>query len=173
MDKLIFILGASGSGKTTNVKNIETKYPDKYYFAYFDQPKVPSVEEVQEKYGGWENWGIARTNEWIKKIKEDFLENRITIFDVQTKPENFENACRDFGITNYVVILLDCSDEERKKRLTQRDQPHLINDSLLEWAHFLRNQANNKNYIIIENTELTVEEGFKKVEEKVEELSQN
>ena len=56
MKKIIFILGASGSGKTTNVKNIENKYGDKYYFVYFDQPKVPSVEEVQEKHGGWENW---------------------------------------------------------------------------------------------------------------------
>lgn len=173
MKKIIFILGASGSGKTTNVKNIENKYGDKYYFAYFDQPKVPSVEEVQEKYGGWENWGIERTNEWIKKIKEDYLENRITIFDVHTKPENFENACNNFGITDYVVILLDCSDDERKKRLTERGQPHLINDSLLEWAQFLRNEAKNKNYIIIDNTEFSIEEGFKKVEDKVEELSKN
>lgn len=171
MKKLIFILGASGSGKTTNVKNIETKYPDKYHFAYFDQPKVPSVEEVQEKYGGWENWGIERTNEWVKKIKENYIENRVTIFDVHTKPENIENACKDFDITDYVVILLDCLDDERKKRLIERGQPHLINDSLLEWAQFLRNEAINKNYIIINNTALTVEEGLKKVEEKVEELS--
>jgi hypothetical protein len=171
MKKLIFILGASGSGKTTNVKNIETKHPDKYHFAYFDQPKVPSVEEVQEKYGGWENWGIERTNDWVKKIRESYIENKVTIFDVHTKPENIENACRDFGITNYIVILLDCSDDERKKRLTERGQPHLINDSLFEWAQFLRKEAENKNYIVIENTGLTVEEGFRKVEEKVEELS--
>jgi dephospho-CoA kinase len=171
MKKLIFILGSSGSGKTTNVKNIESKYPNKYYFAYFDQPRVPSVEEVQEKHGGWENWGIERTNEWIKKIKESYIKNKITIFDVHTKPENIENACKDFGITNYVVILLDCSDDERKKRLIKRGQHHLINDSLLEWAQFLRNEAINKDYIIIDNTELTIEEGFKKVKDKIEELS--
>jgi adenylate kinase family enzyme len=70
MKKLIFILGASGSGKTTNVKNIENKYSDKYHFGYFDQPKVPSNEEVMEKYGDWENWGIERTHEWIKKLKK-------------------------------------------------------------------------------------------------------
>lgn len=173
MKKLIFILGASGSGKTTNVKTIENKYPDKYHFAYFDQPKVPSVEEVQENYGGWEKWGIERTNEWIKKIKESYVENKVTIFDVHTKPENIENACKDFGITDYVVILLDCSDDERKRRLTERGQAHLINDSLLEWAGFLRQEAVNKNYIVINNTELTVEEGFKKVEDTIKELSKN
>lgn len=173
MKKLIFVLGASGSGKTTNVKNIETKYPDKYHFAYFDQPRVPSAEEVLEKYGGWDNWGIERTNEWIKKIKENYIENRITIFDVHTKPENFENACKNFDITDYVVILLDCSDDERKKRLTERGQPHLINDSLFDWAHFLRNEAINKNYIIIDNTKLTLEDGGKKVESIIEELSKN
>lgn len=171
MNKLIFILGASGSGKTTNVKNLETKYPNKYHFAYFDQPKVPSGEEVVEKYGGWENWGIQRTNEWVKKIKENYIEQRITIFDVHTKPDNIENACRNFGITDYVVILLNCSNDERKKRLLERGQPHLINDSLLEWAQFLRNEAVARNYIVIDNTKLTLEEGLTKVEEKVEELS--
>ncbi|MBP7831957.1 MAG: AAA family ATPase [Candidatus Pacebacteria bacterium] len=173
MNKLIFILGASGSGKTTNVKNIEAKYPDKYHFAYFDQPKVPSAGEVEEKHGGWEKWGIERTNEWVKKIKENYIESRVTLFDVHTKPENIENACKDFNITDYAVILLDCSDDERKKRLTDRGQPHLINDSLFEWAQFLRNEAFNKNYIIIDNTELTEVEGLKKVQEKVEELSIN
>jgi dephospho-CoA kinase len=171
MKKVIFILGASGSGKTTNVKNIENKYSDKYYFAYFDQPKVPSVEEVQEKHGGWENWGIERTNEWVKKIKENYIEERVTIFDVHTKPQNIENACNDFGIIDYVVILLDCSDDERKKRLIERGQPHLINDSLLEWAQFLRDEAVKRDYIVIENTGLTLEDGLKKVENKVEELS--
>jgi dephospho-CoA kinase len=173
MKKLIFILGASGSGKTTNVKNIESKYPNKYHFGYFDQPKVPFEQEVKEKYGSWENWGIERTNEWIKKIKEDYIKNRVTIFDVHTKPENIEDACTNFDITNYVVILLDCADEERKKRLIERGQSHLINDSLLKWAQFLRNEAINKNFIIIDNTALTVEEGLKKFEDKVEELSKD
>lgn len=173
MKKLIFILGASGSGKTTNVKNIETKHPGKYFFAYFDQPKVPSGDEVKEQYGDWENWGIQRTNEWVSKIKNEYIENKVTIFDVHTKPINLENACRDFGITDYVVILLDCSDDERKERLMERGQPHLINDSLLSWAQFLRDEGKKKGYIVIDNTDLIVEEGLKKVEEKVEELSGN
>ena len=173
MKKLFFILGASGSGKTTNVKRIEIKYPDKYHFCYFDWPRVPSLDEVKEKYGNWEAWGIKRTNEWIKRIKENYIENKVTIFDVHTQPINIENACKEFGITDFVVILLDCSDSERKKRLTERGQPKLINDSLLTWAQFLREEGVKKNYIIIDNTELTPEEGFKKIEEKIKELSGN
>jgi uridine kinase len=69
MEKIIFILGASGSGKTTTVENIESENPDKYFFAYFDQPKVPSEEEIKKEYKDWENWGIQRTNEWFNKIK--------------------------------------------------------------------------------------------------------
>lgn len=164
MKKLIFILGASGSGKTTLVKNIETKYPNEYYFGYFDQPKVPSEEEVKEKYGDWNNWGIERTNEWVKRIRENYLESRVTIFDVHTQPVNIENACREFDITNYDVILLDCSDEERKRRLIKRGQPHLINDSLLTWAQLLRDEGIKRHYTIIDNTELTPEEGLKKIE---------
>ena len=69
MKKIIFVLGASGSGKTTTVEYIESENPDKYFFAYFDQPKVPSEEEIEKQYGNWENWGIQRTNEWLDKIK--------------------------------------------------------------------------------------------------------
>lgn len=171
MKKLIFILGASGSGKTTLVKNIEAKNPDKYYFCYFDQPGVPSEEEVKEKYGNWETWGIERANEWINRIKKDYIENKITIFDVHTQPINIEKACKDFGIIDYTVILLDCSDDERKKRLTQRGQPELITDSLLVWAQLLREESIKRNYIVIDNTELTPQEVLKKVEVKIEELS--
>lgn len=171
MKKLIFILGASGSGKTTIVKKIEVKYPDRYYFCYFDQPRVPSEGEVKEKYGDWFAWGIYRTNEWVKKIKENYIENRVTLFDVHTQPVNIDNACKEFGIEDYAVILLDCSDEERKKRLTERGQPELITDSLLSWARFLREDALKRNYIIIDNTELTPEEGFEMVHSNIEELT--
>jgi gluconate kinase len=164
MEKIIFILGASGSGKTTTVENIESENPDKYFFAYFDQPKVPSEEEIEKQYGNWENWGIQRTNEWLDKIKNK-NKDRVTIFDIQTKPENIENACKKFEITDYAIIILDCSDDERKKRLIERGQPYLINDSLLDWAQFLRNEANDNDYIIIDNTELTKKEGFQKVKE--------
>lgn len=170
MKKLIFILGASGSGKTTSVRNIQAKYPDRYYFAYFDQPEVPSTEEVQKKYGNWENWGIQRTSDWIKKIRSEYIENRDTIFDIHTNPVNITNFCKEFGIINYTVILLDCSDEERKKRLTQRGQPHLINDSLFNWAQLLRDEAIKRNYIVIDNTELTLEKGLQHIEQKIEEI---
>lgn len=170
MKKLIFILGASGSGKTTVVKKLEDKYPNEYYFAYFDQPRVPSQEEVKEKYGDWFAWGIERTNEWVKKIKDNYIQTRVTIFDVHTQPANIDNACKEFGINDYSVILLDCSDDERKKRLTERGQPHLINDSLLTWAQFLRKEGVNRNYSIIDNTTLTPEQGFEKVESTIEEL---
>ena len=170
MKKLIFILGASGSGKTTLIKNIEIEKPDKYYFCYFDKPGAPSSEEVKEKYGGWEQWAIDRTNSWVKLAKENYLETRITLFDVHTHPINIENACKEFGITDYAVILLDCSDDERKKRLTERGQPHLINDSLLTWAQTLRDEAAIRKYIIIDNTNITKEECVREVEAKIGEL---
>jgi len=164
MKKIIFVLGASGSGKTTTVEYIESENPDKYFFAYFDQPKVPSEEEIEKQYGNWENWGIQRTNEWLDKIKNK-NKDRVTIFDIQTKPENIENACKKFEITDYAIIILDCSNEERKKRLIERGQPNLINDSLFDWAQFLRDEACKNDYIIIDNTELIKKKGFKKVKE--------
>jgi len=171
MKKLICILGASGSGKTSNVEKLELKYRDEYCFAYFDKLGVPSEQEVKEKYGDWESWGIQRTNDLMGKIKNEYIQNKTVIFDVHTKPVNIEKACEMFEIGECEVILLDCSDDERKERLLKRKQPHLINKSLFEWAEFLRNEARERGYIIIDNTNLTPEEGFKKIEELVQKNS--
>jgi ABC-type lipoprotein export system ATPase subunit len=54
--KLYFIIGASGSGKTTIVKTLENNYPNTYKIVYFDSIGVPSVTEMKAKYNGPEEW---------------------------------------------------------------------------------------------------------------------
>lgn len=156
MKKLFFVIGASGAGKTTAVKHIEAdKNLKGFVFCYFDSIGVPPEKEMIEKYGSGEGWQKASTERWIKKAKEEYLEKSNVILDAQTRPSFIEEACKKNGITNYEVILLDCTDDERTSRLIKRNHRELANEQMMNWAKYLRTESKKLGYRIIDNTDLT------------------
>lgn len=167
MNKLFFIIGASGAGKTTSVKALETRKLPQYKFLYFDSIGVPSFEEMQTKFGGPEEWQKIKTTEWVKKIKEEFLSHTHVVFDGQTRPSFIEEACVKNEIHFYEVILIDCSDEERKKRLIERGQIELADQNMMNWAQYLREESKQRNYRILDNTQLTPAETLRKLLELI------
>ncbi|GAB6091681.1 nSTAND3 domain-containing NTPase [Spirochaeta dissipatitropha] len=59
---IYFITGASGVGKTTLVANLKNQYSEKAWdFFHFDSIGVPSLEEMEEKYGSGSEWQKAMT----------------------------------------------------------------------------------------------------------------
>ena len=54
--KIYFIIGASGSGKTTALKNFEKNMPKSCTLLHFDSIGVPSFEEMEKEYGTIEEW---------------------------------------------------------------------------------------------------------------------
>ncbi len=158
MNKIFFVIGASGAGKTTAVKNIEKDHPDKFNFCYFDTIGVPSDEEMVKQFGSAEEWQRVTTEKWVRNIKDKFVESKTTILDGQTRPSFIDEACAKAGVTNYEVILFDCSDEERKQRLVNRGHPELANEQMMNWAQYLRNDSNKRGYELIDNTNMTQEE---------------
>lgn len=165
-------MGASGSGKTFALKRIEKESPEKYTICHFDSLGVPSEAEVQEKWGGWDTWVKMRADEWIQIILKKHLNTQTTILDGQFRPEHIETICEKNGIKDYAVILIDCSDEERTRRLQERDQPELANETLPIWAKFLRDEYGKKGFTIIDNTFLSEEEGIGALKEALNRLSQ-
>jgi adenylate kinase family enzyme len=158
MNKIYFIIGASGAGKTTAVKHIQKRSPQDFQFCFFDSVGVPPVEDMIKMFGSQEGWQRAGTDHWIKIIKENYLDTRPAILDGQTRGSFIEEACRENGIASYEVILFDCSDEERRARLKRRNQSELANEQMMNWAKYLRNEAKQKGYKIIDNTHFTEEE---------------
>ena len=155
MSKIYFIIGASGSGKTTAVKNIEKTNPDDFQYCYFDSVGVPSNEEMIKKFGSGDNWQKTNTNYWVKKMKEG---DKPAILDGQTRPSFIEEACKENSVISFEVILFDCSDEVRKQRLVDRGHPELANEQMMNWAKYLREESLLRGYSIIDNTNLTQEE---------------
>jgi dephospho-CoA kinase len=120
MKKIFFVTGASGSGKTTVVKALDRVCFPEFKIIYFDSIGVPSLDEMNAKYNGPEEWQKIKTNEWVKTIKETLIDDKHVIFDGQIRPIFIQEACLKNEMRAYEVILFDCSDEERKRRLVER-----------------------------------------------------
>ena len=158
MKKLFIVNGASGVGKTTAVKNVRKNNPEGIEFLFFDKIGVPSTEEMNEKFGGPEEWQRQATQTWIKKIKDEVLKSKDAVLDGQIRPGFIDEACKKENITNYEVILFDCSDGERTKRLIDRGQGNLANEGMMNWAKYLIKESILRKYTIVDNTDFTQEQ---------------
>ncbi len=105
---------------------------------------------------------------WVKKIKEEYLENNKVILDTQSRPSFIKEACEKNEILDYKIILIDCSDEERKRRLIdERKSPELANEQMMNWAKYLREKCVENNCNILDNTNLSKEETLIKLLELI------
>ena len=158
MKKLFFLVGASGSGKTTAAKELEKQCIPHLKILYFDSIGVPSMEGMEKEHGGPEEWQKAKTNEWVQIIKRDFLPNTHILFDGQTRPSFIEEACYENEVKDFKVILFDCSDSERERRLAARGQQNLADENMMNWARFLRRECRDRECLIIDNTTMQIKE---------------
>ncbi|MGC1879231.1 MAG: AAA family ATPase [Rhabdochlamydiaceae bacterium] len=158
MKKILFLIGASGSGKTTTLKKLERQGLANFKILHFDSIGVPSMQEMEAQYGSPEEWQKAKTSEWVSIIKKDFLPNINILFDGQTRPSFIEKACHENGIAEFEIILFDCSDDERKRRLIERGQSNLADENMMNWAKYLRKECQDRGYLIIDNTSMKIEE---------------
>ncbi len=163
MNKFIFITGASGSGKTTLLNEIEKSNLLDLEFFYFDRLGIPTKEEMEKQYDSQENWQRETTISWIKDIKEKHLQNKSIVLDRQARLSFIIEAFKKNDISNFEIVLLDCSDEEREKRLIERGHPELANFDMMNWAKYLRNEALENNVTIIDTTNLSIEEAQEKL----------
>jgi len=170
MNKIIFIIGASGSGKTTLVKKLEKEESAHFRVLYFDSIQVPSFEEMQERYGGPEEWQRVKTIEWVEEIKKNWLPIQSVVLDGQTRPSFIEEACQKNEISEFEIILLDCSDDERKRRLIDRGDNNLADVHMMRWAEYLRKECQNRGYCIIDTTHLTIKEVLSELSEFLHEV---
>lgn len=167
MNKLYSINGASGAGKTTAVKELEKQGLDNTTFLYFDDIGVPSFDDMVKEYGSPEEWQKQTTTKWLEVIKDKYIENSNVVLDLQSRGSFIDQACSRVGIQNYEVILFDVGDSVREQRLVEREQPGLMDENMRNWSLFLKEEAMEKEYEIIDTSEMRVSEVVEKLREKI------
>ena len=158
MNRLIFVTGASGSGKTTAIKQLEETTNDTYTFFYFDSLGVPTPEEMEKQYGSGEEWQRQTTNYWTKKMMKE-PDNLVPVLGGQMRLSFITEACNANSVSEFIIILVDCDDEARRARLVGRGQAELANEQMMNWARYLRDEASVLEHaVILDNSAMTVDQ---------------
>jgi len=138
---LVILTGASGSGKTAIADAVASRYAGLVDVYHFDHLGVPPLEQMLVQYGSGEAWQRATTFQWMARLAA-MPRGECTLFEGQMRLSFVIDAAAAARITDYALILVDCDDAIRKRRLTtDRSSPDLANASMMNWAKSLRDEA--------------------------------
>ncbi|HEV2704119.1 MAG TPA: AAA family ATPase [Steroidobacteraceae bacterium] len=138
----VVLIGASGSGKTTIARAIAQRRAGEVEVFYFDSIGVPAEAQMITECGSSEQWQRAKTIEWMAKLAPRVGPGRRLLFEGQTRLAFLTEGAAAAGGVAFVPILVDCDDATRASRLQlERQQPELANETMMNWARFLRRQA--------------------------------
>jgi dephospho-CoA kinase len=150
---LIVLTGASGSGKTTLGRAIAARRAGEIAVHFFDSVGVPSVEQMIAEYGSGEGWQRAKTVEWMHRLAPSVRSGRNVLLEGQARIAFLNEAVAAAGLVQYRIILIDCDDATRTHRLVaERGQPELANPTMLDWASFLRDEAERGGHEILDTS---------------------
>jgi shikimate kinase len=150
----VILIGASGSGKTAIAHAIASHYSREIQVYHFDHIGVPPAQQMIAEYGSGEAWQRAKTLEWIAKLASAVTGTGGVLFEGQTRPSFLAEAAA-MGNIKYTLILIDCDDRTRARRLLHdRHQPELVTDDMMNWARYLRREAQAHGYEILDTSAL-------------------
>jgi hypothetical protein len=140
--RLVILTGASGSGKTAIANAIKSAHAGFIDVLHFDFVGVPSSEAMVAGWGSGEAWQRAMTLAWMARIAGMRRHARAVLFEGQMRLAFVRAGLSASGIASANLILVDCDDETRTRRLvTNRSQPELADATMMNWAAFLRREA--------------------------------
>lgn len=126
MQKLFFVAGASGSGKTSILKNLQEVLGGSFAVYDFDDIGIPENADTK--------WRQESTEKWLQKLLSNgenaCLLGQIVLGEILACP-----SARKMGKINF--CLLDVSDFERIQRLKKRNT-YGADQNMLNWASWLR-----------------------------------
>ena len=157
--RFVILIGASGSGKTTIARAIAQRFASDVEVFHFDHIGVPSAERMRAEHGSEEGWMRAKTIEWMAKLGPLSKSGRGLLFEGQTRLSFLAEGAAAAGSPAYMPILVDCDDEIRSSRLlVEREQPELANEKMMNWARYLRLDAEKRGCEILDTSTRSLEQ---------------
>lgn len=155
---LLFVVGASGAGKTAAVRAIEARALPGVRCYYFDTIGVPTPEEMEREWGGGERWQEHATRSWIERLAANADAAEVAVLDGQTRPSFIEPHVVRAGVRHVRIVLLDCVPDVRAARLRgPRAQPELATERMDSWAVYLRGQADALGLPVLDTSDISIE----------------
>ena len=153
---IYFITGSTGAGKTTLLKGVVKAACPNLSAHHLDDLGIPTVEEMNARYGGPANWQAYNVRRWIENvIQTDGAD--LVVLDGQARPSIIMDAANEAGFSAIHVTLIDGSHAERRRRLlVERTQPELDMLDTYAWAAYLRGQADALKLEIIDTTGMSL-----------------
>ena len=154
--RILAVTGASGVGKTTLVRDVESRGVPGVSFHYFDSIGVPPVSEMVEHHGSAAGWQDAMTDWWVERLAS--RENGLCVLDGQVRPTTLRNAFARYHVDGH-ILLIDCLASVRDARLRDsRQQPELATPEMAIWQGYLRGQADALRLPVLDTSDLTIEQ---------------
>ena len=164
---LVIMTGASGSGKTAIAEAVEAKDDPSITVFRFDTIGVPSADVMATfgtDYQPGGAWMRAMTLKWFERIAPLLNEGKRVLFEGQMRIAFIQEALAVFAIENACVLCVECDVSTRTRRLTQdRLQPELANERMFNWSRYLRQEAAEAGYEILDTTNLPLADSVRAV----------
>jgi dephospho-CoA kinase len=165
---ILVVTGASGVGKTSAVRSLESLQRGDIRCFFFDQIGVPSIETMESEFGGGDAWQAHATRQWISRLAIDDLRGYVSVLDGQTRPSFVRSAAARFPSLHFRIVLLECDPGVRRARVGKRGQPELAATQMDAWSAYLRGQADALELTVLDTTLLTIEEVTNALEAQVD-----
>jgi dephospho-CoA kinase len=153
--RIVFLTGASGSGKTSVVRALHAMDPAGVHL-HFDRIGVPDRETMIREFGSGERWQQEMTRRWVARIVTDHPREALVFFEGQVRPSFILGALEEHRVARGEIILIHCADEEREARLRGRGQPDLANAEMRSWSAFLLQDAKARGLHVVDTTGVSV-----------------
>lgn len=163
--RVVFLVGASGVGKTAVTEVLATRSPWKGAVSHFDDIGVPLPEEMERRFGSGESWQEWATRQWVSDLVE--RPGPYQLLEAQTRPSFINAALAPHRHVHPTIVLLDCRADVRASRLSRppRHRPELVTPRMEQWAAYLRGQADALGLPVIDTSDRSLEEVAACVEE--------
>lgn len=127
---------------------------------HFDAIGVPSLDAMIAGWSSAEGWQRATTFAWLEHIASGRnRRSRPALLEGQMRIAFIQESLDAAGLTDARVVLVDCDDESRTRRLVHdRQQPELASVAMKTWAAHLRDEASVANVEVLDTSLMPIAE---------------